>query len=828
MSVKLRRESGARERGQVVVFFALLIPVLFALSGVVVGLGNWFVHARHLQTKADSGALAGGTAWSFPCDASGGTDASIINTARAYAGSTNPQVGKVPDASVHSVLNGPQYYDDDSQPVPAEFTSPAGSVCDARILDVKLTEDNSFPLASLIPIFPDIKRKARVEIQEGAGTSGLLPIAVRVPKPLSAAAIYIDERPGTFGNVLETHYFNDICEPPGFSDCIGSIPTALDQWRTEVGLGGNAADISGMSGPVGVVIGFSFRPQCPATRCFDIDFTNPLLDTADEICNQGTGAGIVKCYYTTESGGTQTVRSGLQFIRTYGPADPDPAPDVLGAWIDAPISGTNCSQGYFSAPVSSPCDVTLFVEVDPGAAASGGTFDIRYKLVSGDTSWQEDDAPGTCNANFGANCTLSAGSTGQINIQLDEAYARHAVAIQVRLGNIPLPLPPGFPPQCANPPSNACSWYFTSAQRTFLAAPNNPTIFANPIQRGFMGDIDSSGPVKFLHMYRLDCNTPTTILAGVVNTADAASAPAGQNCFKLEMGLQGALARAQDEEPIVLNIGATSQSSVLDCDPDIPNLKDEIVQGCGAPDQFPTYMAHDFAQTPYCPSWNGINQFFSLPKPSPWQNWAPFTCVVTQTSASANQVMQGLNERFFGVSNNPVCPADNAAFVSGRNYWHDENNNSVYDPPDTTPPDPGDGQFDWFTFADPTRGHPNKLRNDDPRFVLLFVTPYNSFTGNGNEIYPITLIGGFYITGYGRLNGSGGWQGGAPEDPCTTGNGLAVGAGNTPPSDLDYSNNGAVAWGHFVTPVNLGTSSGGTGELCQPATLTRCVVVLVE
>ena len=62
---------------------------------------------------------------------------------------------------------------------------------------MKVTEDNSFPLASLIPLFPDIKRKARVRIEEGKSHSeGLLPIAVRVPKPLSAAAIYVNETPG--------------------------------------------------------------------------------------------------------------------------------------------------------------------------------------------------------------------------------------------------------------------------------------------------------------------------------------------------------------------------------------------------------------------------------------------------------------------------------------------------------------------------------------------------------------------------------------------------------------------------------------------------------
>ena len=149
-----------RESGQIVVLFALMLPMFLALSGFVIGIGNWYVHAKHLQTKADSGAFAGGGAWSFPCSAS--ADALIETQARLYAGSNNPQVGGVPNASIHTVLNGSNWYDDDSNLNPIQFNSPSGSVCNAKTLDVKVTEDNSFPLASLIPLFPDIKRKARV------------------------------------------------------------------------------------------------------------------------------------------------------------------------------------------------------------------------------------------------------------------------------------------------------------------------------------------------------------------------------------------------------------------------------------------------------------------------------------------------------------------------------------------------------------------------------------------------------------------------------------------------------------------------------------------
>jgi hypothetical protein len=107
----------------------------------------------------------------------------------------------------------------------------------------------------------------------------------------------------------------------------------------------------------------------------------------------------------------------------------------------------------------------------------------------------------------------------------------------------------------------------------------------------------------------------------------------------------------------------------------------------------------------------------------------------------------------------------------------------------------------------------------------MFMTPYNSFTGSGNEIYPVTLVGAFYITGYGRILGNGTL---INEDPCSTGSSV-LGGGNTPPPDLETGTSGAVAWGHFVQPVDLGTSSGGTGVLCGTGGDTQpCVTVLVE
>ena len=111
---------------------------------------------------------------------------------------------------------------------PPEYNSPSGSVCNSGVLDVKATEDNSFPLASLIPLFPDIKRHAKVRLEETEGVTGLLPIAVRVPKPQSAAAIFINEdrnTPGAFGAILAKKYLFK-------NNGIPNLPVGLGGWTS--------------------------------------------------------------------------------------------------------------------------------------------------------------------------------------------------------------------------------------------------------------------------------------------------------------------------------------------------------------------------------------------------------------------------------------------------------------------------------------------------------------------------------------------------------------------------------------------------------------------
>lgn len=817
-----------REEAQVVVLFALLLPVIMGVGAVVIGVGNWYTHAKHLQTKADAAALAGGGVWGFPCGAD--SDTTIEGQARKYAGphtqadgtpytltTLNPQVGGVGAPAIHAVLNGPDWFDDDSNPNPSEKSSPAGSICQAQTLDVKLTESNSFPLFSLIPIYPDIKRKARVQIREIESLSGLLPIAVRVPKPVSAAAIFYDE---SSGGIRDVRYF---CEAD--PSTITGLPPGLGAWTTldpanASGLcsGWASFDVTEMTG---VAIATSFRPACTAAitaNCFeDAGFLN-----VNDLCRQG-GGGIVQCFFGSGTGATQTVSSGLQFIRGYQTPQSNQQigsgpPELGSAWLSPGACVGGYGSGYFAA-VTGTCSALLSANFllgtcirGPGACIDNATSpptetrtaantEVKYTLVHG--TGNNDD---TCN--FGPTCDLAASWSTPLTISPQRA--RHAIALRVRLKDTFVPNRPG----CSNTKFNGqCEWYFTAAGRV-LTQPSNATIFANPVQRAFMGDDDRSGPVKFLRIHA-DRNCDS---GGVPDSIDneAGSQPIGStHCFYLQIGLKGGVAADQDEPPIAFNLTGSAQSALVDCDESFSNLRDEIEYGCLSP----SYRLNGFNTTPVCP---GSTQFFSTPKPAPFDTWPPFACVLTQTTASATpgQLIQGFNLRFFGQQSNPSCPVEDtswtppapAPWTKGRNYWHDANN-----------------QIDEYTFAQdappPTRS--NRLRDDDPRMINLFMTAYDSFGGSGNTTFPIVNFGTFYVTGYGQVSGSGL----TIQDPCTSGTttNTSPGAGSKPPPDLNTSSNGAYVWGHFVNNVVPSPNATASERICAPSeSVTPCVAVLVE
>ncbi len=127
---------------------AIVLPLVVLLATLVIDVGNWFEHRRHLQMQADAAVLAAAADVTYPCD-----DATIKARAAQYgglasldgAGPYNVQIGDTPAANVSSVFNSPTW---SGQAAPVDPDVRTGEPCSASMIDVKLTETRS---AVLLP-----------------------------------------------------------------------------------------------------------------------------------------------------------------------------------------------------------------------------------------------------------------------------------------------------------------------------------------------------------------------------------------------------------------------------------------------------------------------------------------------------------------------------------------------------------------------------------------------------------------------------------------------------------------------------------------------------
>jgi hypothetical protein len=703
-----------------------------------------------------------------------------------------------------------------------------------------------------------------VQIEEASGLTGLLPIAVRLPQPLSAAAVFYDEA-GPTKEILDVKAFRQICLDPDDPDdpddpvdpCIVNAPPGLGQWTTEPEAGSGGSWARFVARPqTSVVIATSVRPLCgagtpPATQpCMDMNPTPGWEGRpVDDFCQQASST--VRCYDDVDGGGPlKAVSQGLHFLFGH-PTGTTPEgpnwPELRGAWLESGplVAGTTCSAPYFVSDPST-CAVELNVQLDAGSCLRGPgecfddptlttpietrttspqNFEAKYCVVR--TGQTGDVCLGQFSTAQEMSCTGSTGSVTCRSVpgkhpQIAPGSLGNAFAVQIRLRNTAITL---FPDCGSTAFLDTCRFFLTGNGFAGTSVrPSAAKVLAEPLHRVFSGDLERTTPVEWLRLtVDTDCDPLTFLFPDRVvghddamgSDADAANQPATtpERCYVVELGVAGGLARDQDEPPIAFNLGDnSSQRAYVDCDPGINNIKSEILTGC----QWPPYAAHKFDPTPYCPATAG---FFDLPKAQPFDSWPSFRCVLTQTgNPSLGQITHGFNLRIFGTESNPKCPGDDMTqYVEGRNYWHRHNNDYKSE------------TFAWDGDGTPSLRKGNTLRSDDPRLVMLFFTTYDSFTGTGNEVYPIVGFGNFYITGYGEVS-AGKWKGGGPEDPCNKGNGLSVGAGNDPPPDIDMSRNTGWVWGHFVKDVTPAPfTTGGSGVLCNPdASFQPCVAVLVE
>jgi hypothetical protein len=195
-----------REDGGVLVQVAIALPLLIILMSFVVDIANWFVHKRHLQMQADAAALAAAGDFAYPC-----SDEPILTRAEQYAGDTyNAQIGGTPTGvtrltdpagpatgrGVYMTVNSRGWPLQVGAPHDQDTTVTESGPCDARMIDVKLTETD-VPWFFRVANVDFINAHARVSLKKQNRTNRLLPIAAPDVDPKRVKVTFVDEDTGT-------------------------------------------------------------------------------------------------------------------------------------------------------------------------------------------------------------------------------------------------------------------------------------------------------------------------------------------------------------------------------------------------------------------------------------------------------------------------------------------------------------------------------------------------------------------------------------------------------------------------------------------------------
>jgi len=555
----------ARERGQAMVLFAIVLPLILAFGSVVISVGNWYVHKRHLQTEVDAAAFAGATKFvgcSFQFGDPVAANAAIRATALAYAGdtirdpaTTNLQEQQPDDVRV--VLNSSSYWTpvngtdptngyglDDTQDSPADPDT-AGDPCNERALDVKATDDEAPLLWGWFPYTASPKSHARVEIRQIKEQMGMLPFAVPEIDPAAVAAIFVEENTGA---VLD---FQPLCD---VDDCVGLIPpdSKLSYWMTtepwqcpEFTPG----CVTITSENTGVVILVSKEDDTPLLMT-----GGP--GTLTTICTQAPN--LVRCY---AGDGNQ---DGLTFIHGWSDIPGTPAaPQIRDVTLQSITCTDDLSAPYFL--LTGDCDVGVTAVIDFGLS------DPIPAPPIGASAQVELNAPG-CGG--GCQMTYSGPGAGTESIWITSSAATLGPASGRATFSI------GW----ATEPTIG-----TTASGTFTGV-------AHP----YVAD-DASGPILYLE---LDTSDPLVLDANSRNQGDVSViVTVGLNKpFQIKDPL---------EPPILLRYASPSGSlnQALDCDANAGgqyNLDDEIANGC---------------QTTYALNYADWDKDKTTPK-----TWADITC----------------------------------------------------------------------------------------------------------------------------------------------------------------------------------------------------------
>jgi hypothetical protein len=593
------------------VFVALLLPVLFGLGAIVMDIGNWYVHKRHLQTQVDAAALAGATKF-VGCSSVVGdpvaANAAIRASALTYAGDTN----RVPTpadtfntqvqqpADVHVVLNSTRYWaqgDDTTQGIGLDDTldpdgNPLtpGDPCTTKTLDVKATDDEAPLLWGLLPASPSPKSKARVEIQQVLEQAGMLPWAVPDIEPAAVAALFVDENTGVVTD------WQLLCNT---SVCMG-LPTPddnLSYWATPALQ--DPVDLVGEN--MGVVILVSKENPTPSLTTGAGALTT--------MCTQSPG--LVACH------GGDGNQDGISFIHGWSqlPGGTRAAPQIRDVWVQDLTCGDDLSAPYFLR--AGDCDLGVEAVIDFGVEG-----DPSLAQPVGASAEATLDAPG-CQ---GQGCRMEYVGPAPCCTTTDSLWRTTSSA---SVG--------------------------TSVGRTNFSIDWETELLDGSSRSGTFGGVahpfvanENSGPVEYLKL--------TTYEPGVLDANSRNSGP--DRSVVVTVGFVKPL-RLEDPlaPPMLLRVASPSgsQNQAFDCDKAF-NFQTEIENGCQT-----TYRVNYFD---WSEPKDGTDEWADilcdgygvgdLPPNEIVNDPAP-DCVAVETGDKIGQFRRGLEQRF----ETPDCFANN-------------------------------------------------------------------------------------------------------------------------------------------------------------------------
>ncbi|TML14337.1 MAG: hypothetical protein E6G33_10515 [Actinobacteria bacterium] len=321
------------EDGGVLVFMAFWMPVAVLFMSLVIDVGHWFEHKRHLQLQADAAVLAAAGDYKLPC-----SDTAITNRAIEYGGGTyNAQVGGTlkeanPQGNVHLLMNSQTFYNQSS---PVDSTVNTSPPCTAGMIDVKLTETD-VPWFFKAANIPYINAHARIEIRQVDTEAGALPIAVPDINPKVGRAYFFDEaNPATAPFASTPLTKNGTSGALAIWDNAGApvnVPINVKRIGVRIALGGGTSTTCGD----------------PLVECYDVDGVTGIL--------------YIRGYSTSGSGAQ--------------PAAP------LARDVRMVFNGS-CSDPYFNADTTN-CTVGLHATIDAGSLP---TSSLRITAHVGGTNY---------------------------------------------------------------------------------------------------------------------------------------------------------------------------------------------------------------------------------------------------------------------------------------------------------------------------------------------------------------------------------------------------------------------------------------------------------